>query len=72
MIYKEPTIFLFKKLWCFAGKKRQTIVLFLAMSVIANCILLIGPPLFGMVINKVREIEFYGVSKMRCTPSVGH
>ncbi len=61
MRYQEPTLFLFKKLWRFAGNNRKNIILFIALSVIGNSLLLAGPLLFGAVI---REIETQGASAL--------
>ena len=59
MLKQEPTVFLFKKLWRFAGNNRKCIILFIMLSAIGNTILLAGPPLFGAII---REIETKGVN----------
>ena len=52
---REPVIFLTKKLWQFAGVLRPKIALFVSMSVVANCILLAGPIIFGTVISEIQE-----------------
>src|SRR6185437_7181525 len=51
----EPSIFLFKKLWRFAEKKRNHIVLYVGMSIVANIIMLLGPIIFGALIGEIQK-----------------
>ncbi len=56
---EEPTLFLLRKLWHFSAGKRHLIVIYTAMFVLANCVVLIPPALFGAVI---REIQSHGMT----------
>jgi ABC-type multidrug transport system fused ATPase/permease subunit len=51
----ESSIFLIKKLWLFAGNKRSKIIIFISMSIIANCIMLLGPVIFGAFIGEIQR-----------------
>lgn len=51
----EPSIFLFKKLWRFAEEKRNQIVLYVGMSIVANIIMLLGPIIFGALIGEIQK-----------------
>lgn len=57
-ISQEPTIFLSRKLWQFSKGMRHRIVLYLAMYVMANLIILLPPIIFG---SFVREIQMHGI-----------
>ncbi len=61
---QEPCIFLFRKLWQFAGEQRKRIVLFVSMFILANCIMLVGPIIFGLFIG---EVQRNGVNKNNVT-----
>lgn len=54
-ISNEPSLFLFKKLWQFAEEKRSQIVLYVVTLLVANCILLLGPVIFGAMIGEVQR-----------------
>jgi ATP-binding cassette subfamily B protein len=54
-IANEASIFLIKKLWHFAAEKRNKIVLYISMSVIANSIMLLGPVIFGIFIGEIQK-----------------
>ena len=55
---QEPTLFLLRKLWQFSPGKRHTIVLYACMFVLANCIVLLPPAIFGAL---VREVQTHGL-----------
>lgn len=57
-LFQEPSIFLFRKMWEFAGERRRNIVLYAVMYLIANLIILLPPLIFG---SFVREIQSNGV-----------
>jgi ATP-binding cassette subfamily B protein len=59
LLAQEPTLFLFRKLWRFSPGRRRWIVLFVVMHIIANCILLIPPVVFGALI---REAQLHGIT----------
>lgn len=48
---KNPVVFLFKKLWLFAGSNRKYVVLFIILSFAANAINLINPLLLGLLVG---------------------
>ena len=52
---QEPIVFLSKKMWQFAEGHRRWVVLFLAMSAVANIILLTQPLLFGKFLNEIQR-----------------
>ena len=52
---QEPTVFLARKLWQFSAGKRHLIVLYCAMFVLANCVVLIPPAIFGAVVRKIQN-----------------
>lgn len=58
-IAQEPTIFLSKKLWAFAHNMRGHIALYCTLFIISNCLLLLTPYIFGVLIA---EIQNNGVS----------
>lgn len=51
----ESSLFLLKKLWQFAGDKRNKIIIYVSMFIIANCILLLGPIIFGALIGEIQR-----------------
>lgn len=59
-IFNEPSIFLLRKIWRFAHDQKNKIILYMAMFIIANIILLAGPVLFGAFIG---EIDKNGLSQ---------
>lgn len=55
MIANEPSSYLLRKLWQFAGQNRPRIVLFVTMSILANIIILAGPVIFGKIIGEIQK-----------------
>lgn len=51
----EPSIFLLRKLWRFAEDKRNKIILYVSMFIVANSIMLLGPVLFGAFIGEIQK-----------------
>lgn len=51
----EPSLFLLKRLWQFADDKRGKIILYVGMFIVANCILLLGPVIFGALIGEIQK-----------------
>jgi ABC-type multidrug transport system fused ATPase/permease subunit len=56
---QNPIVFLFKKLWRFSDSNRKYIILFMAMSFVAQGINLLNPLLLGLLVG---EIQKYGVN----------
>lgn len=54
-VTKEPVVFLFRKMWRFAKGHRGLVVLFIALSMLGNLVLLLQPAIFGEVINEVQR-----------------
>lgn len=59
LLRKEPTSFLFAKLWNFSTGRRKKVILHLLLFVCANLIALLGPFIFGVFIN---EIQAHGIT----------
>ena len=57
---EEATLFLFKKLWQYADGMRKWIVLYVAMFVISNIIILLPPLIFG---EFIRAIQIDGIGE---------
>lgn len=51
----EPFLFLFKEMWKFAHGSRSEVVLFICLSVCANIVALVGPYIFGLILNEVQN-----------------
>lgn len=51
----ESSIFLLRKLWHFAEDKRSKIILYVFMFIVANCIMLLGPVVFGAFIGEIQK-----------------
>lgn len=52
-------VFLFKKLWLFAGSNRRYVILFIVLSFLAQGVNLLNPLLLGLLVG---EIQKHGVS----------
>ena len=55
----EPTAFLLRKLWEFSVGRRHLIVTYTCMFVLANCVILLPPIVFGAM---VREVQGHGIT----------
>ncbi|MEI6805292.1 MAG: ABC transporter ATP-binding protein [Myxococcaceae bacterium] len=64
LLSQEPAVFLFRKLWHFAGNNRKHVVLFVSLSFLAQAVHLITPLLFGILIG---EIQKHGSSSANIT-----
>jgi len=54
-IYKgEPTVYLFKKMWKFAGKDRKWIIIYVLMFLVSNIITLFNPIILGKLLDEVQ------------------
>lgn len=52
---QEPTVFLAKKMWRFADGMRHYIVLYVAMMILSNLVVLAAPLIFGAVISEIQQ-----------------
>ena len=55
LIKREPTIFLFGKLWQFADGQKLSIVFYLALFVFSNLVSLISPLIFAEILNEIQN-----------------
>ncbi len=53
-IKQEPTIFLFRKMWHFAGERKKYIVVVIVLQIIAQSVILIEPLIFAKLINELQ------------------
>jgi len=60
-IKNEPIIFLFRKMWRFAGGYKKYIVLAIMLEILAQLVVLTEPIVFASLI---KEIEVYGATRM--------
>ena len=58
-IAQEPAGFLFRQLWQYAGELRGKIVQYVLLFILANCVMLASPLIFGTIIG---EIQVRGVT----------
>jgi ABC-type multidrug transport system fused ATPase/permease subunit len=53
-IKNEPIIFLFRKMWQFAGERKKKIILSTAFFVISNIIDLLNPLVLAVLLNEIQ------------------
>lgn len=58
---KEPTIFLVRKMWEFAGQYKWAVIVFWALSFAGQFVWMVSPLVFGKIIN---ELQINGLSNL--------
>ncbi len=54
-IKREPTTFLFNKMWQFSAGQKKKIALFVVMFLCSNLISLLGPYIFSRIVNEIQK-----------------